>query len=62
MDCDTGHCLVVAKVRERLVVSKQATHMERFNLKELNKVEGKEISDRFAAPESLDNDVDINRA
>jgi hypothetical protein len=36
---------VVAKVRERLAVSKQATHrvhMERFNLKKLSEVEGKE--------------------
>ncbi|PNF30214.1 hypothetical protein B7P43_G02597 [Cryptotermes secundus] len=35
-DCDTDHYLVVAKVRERLAVSKQTTHrvhMERFNLK-----------------------------
>ena len=24
-DCDTDHCLVVAKIRERLAVSKQAT-------------------------------------
>jgi hypothetical protein len=40
-DCDTYHCLVVAKVRERLAVSKHTTHrihMERFNLKKLNKV------------------------
>jgi hypothetical protein len=36
---------VVAKVRERLTVSKQTTHrvhMERFSLKKLNDVEGKE--------------------
>jgi hypothetical protein len=36
---------VVAKIRERLVVSKQTSHrvsMERFNLKKLNEVEGKE--------------------
>jgi hypothetical protein len=36
--------LVVANVRERLAVSKQTTHgfhMERFNLKKLNEVEGK---------------------
>jgi hypothetical protein len=35
-DCDTDHYLVVAKVRERLAVSKQTmhtAHMERFNLK-----------------------------
>ncbi|PNF35790.1 hypothetical protein B7P43_G11761 [Cryptotermes secundus] len=44
-DCDTDHYLVVAKLRERLAVSKQTTHrvhMERFNLKKLNEVEGKE--------------------
>jgi hypothetical protein len=37
--------LVVANVRERLAVSKQRTHrvhMERYNLKKLNEVEGKE--------------------
>jgi hypothetical protein len=53
--------LVVAKVRERLAVSKQTTrifHMEKFNLKKLNEVEAKEkygieISNRFA-------EVDIN--
>jgi hypothetical protein len=58
---------VVAKVRERLAVSKQRTHrvhMERFNLKKLNEVEGKEqycveISNRFAALENLDTEVDV---
>jgi hypothetical protein len=69
-DCDTDHNLVVAKFRERLAVSKQTmqrVHMERFNLKKLNEVEGKEqyrveISNRFAALENLDTEVDINRA
>jgi hypothetical protein len=42
-------------------------HMERFNLKKLNKVEGKEqyhvkISNTFAALENLGAKVDINRA
>jgi hypothetical protein len=40
-DCDTDHYLVVAKVWERLAVSKQRSYrfcMERFNLKKLNKV------------------------
>jgi hypothetical protein len=54
--------MVVAKVRERQAVSKQTAyrvHMERFNLKKLNEVEGKEqyrveISTRFAALENLD--------
>jgi hypothetical protein len=38
-DCDTDHCLVVAKVRDRLTVSKRAAKkidMERFNVKKLN--------------------------
>jgi dihydrodipicolinate reductase len=37
-DCATDHYLVVAKVGERLAVSKRTTHrvhMERFNLKKL---------------------------
>jgi hypothetical protein len=44
-DCDADHYLVVVKVRERLAVSKQATHRfhgERFNLKKLNGVEDSE--------------------
>jgi exonuclease III len=43
-DCDTDHYLVVAKVRERLAANKQRSHrfhMERFNLKKLNEVEGR---------------------
>jgi hypothetical protein len=56
-DCDSDHYLVVAKVSERLAVSKQTihrVHMESFNLKKLNEVESKEqyhveISNRFAA-------------
>jgi hypothetical protein len=41
--------------------------MERFNLKKLNEVEGKEqyrveISNRFAALENLDTEVDVNKA
>jgi hypothetical protein len=61
---------VVAKVRERLAVNKQRSHrlhMERFNLKKLNDVEGKEqflveISNRFAALKDLDSEVEINNA
>jgi hypothetical protein len=69
-DCDTGHYLVVAKVRERLAVSKQTKHrfyMEGFNLEKLNEVDGKEqycfkISNRLAALENLDAEVNINRS
>jgi hypothetical protein len=44
-DCDTENYLVVAKVRERLAVTKRAlkkTDNERFNLKKLNEREAKE--------------------
>jgi hypothetical protein len=58
----------MAKVRERLTVNKQRSHRfhkERFNLKKLNEVEGKEqfcveVSNRFAALEDLDAEVEIN--
>jgi hypothetical protein len=66
--CDTAHYLVVAQVRERLAASKQTTyrfHMKRFSLKKLNEVKEQyriEISNRFAALEILDAEVDINRA
>jgi len=68
-DCDTDHYLVVAKVRERLAVSKQATQRfdgERFNLRKLNEMEvtkqyQTEITNRFAALENLSDDDDINR-
>jgi hypothetical protein len=61
---------VVAKVRERLAVNKQRSqrfNMERFNLNKLNDVEGKEqfraeVSNRFAALEDLDTEVEINSA
>jgi hypothetical protein len=61
---------VVAKVRERLAVDKQRSqrfHIDRFNLKNLNEVEGKEkyhteVSNRFAALEDLDEEVESNSA
>jgi hypothetical protein len=43
-DCDTDHYLMVANVREILAVNKQSSHrfhMDMFNLKKLNKAEGK---------------------
>jgi hypothetical protein len=59
--------MVVVKVRERLAVNKQRSQrfdMERFNLKKLINVEGKEqfhveVSNRFAALEDLDTEVEI---
>jgi hypothetical protein len=58
------------QVRGRLAVNKQRSytfHMERFNLKKLNKVEGKEqfrveVSNRYAALQDLDAEVEINSA
>jgi hypothetical protein len=44
-DCDIDHYLVVAKVRDRLAVSKRAARkidMERFNVKNLNERDVKE--------------------
>jgi hypothetical protein len=60
---------VVANVRERLAISKQALQKfegERFNLRKLNELEVRkeyqiEITNKFAALENLDNDG-INRA
>jgi hypothetical protein len=60
----------VAKLRERISVSKQARknfHLERFDLKKVDDVEVKEkyqveISNRFAALGSLDESFDINNA
>jgi hypothetical protein len=67
-DCDTDHYLVVAEFREILAMSKEITHkvhMERFNLKKLNEVDGKEqyrgeISNMFAALENIDAEVNVN--
>ena len=41
-DCDTDHCLVVANIRERLSVSKEAAQKldgKRINLRKLNDLE-----------------------
>jgi hypothetical protein len=61
---------VVAKLRERLAVSKQAAQKfdgENFNLRKLNELEVKnkyqiEITNRFAALENLNTDEGVNRA
>jgi hypothetical protein len=45
-DCDTDHYLVIAKLRERLAISKQAAQKfdgEKFILRKLNEPEVKEI-------------------
>jgi hypothetical protein len=61
---------VIAKLRERLAVSKQAAQKfdgEKFNLRKLNELEVKEkyqieITNRFAALENLNVDEDVNTA
>ena len=67
-DCDTDHYLVIAKVRKRLVVGKQAAQRfdrQRFNLRKLNEPEVREqyqieITNRFAVLENLNDDEDVN--
>jgi hypothetical protein len=67
-DCDTHHYVAVAKLRERISVCKWARQnydLGRFDLKKLNDIVVKkkyqaEISNRFAALESLDESFDIN--
>ena len=68
-DCDTDHYLVIAKVRERLALGKQAAQRfdrQRFNLRMLNEPgvwqqNQIEITNRFAALKNSDNDEDANR-
>ena len=68
-ECDTDHYLVIAKVRERLAVGKQAAQRferQRFNSRKLNEPEVREqnqieITKRFAALENSDDDEDVNR-
>jgi hypothetical protein len=62
--------LVAAKFRERMLVSKQIAQkfdMQRFDLRKLNDAEVEEqyqvkITNRFAALENFDENVDMNRA
>ena len=67
-DCDTDHYLVIAKVRERLTVGKQAAQRvdrQRFNLSKLNDLEVTNIIRLIlqigAALENLNEDEDVNR-
>ena len=68
-DCETDHYLVVAKLRERLAVRKQATQNsegEIFNLRKLNELGVNEkylieITNRFATLENLNGDENVNR-
>jgi len=68
-DYDNDHYLVVAKVRKRLAVSKQAEQRfdgERFNPRKLNEPEvmkqyQSDTENRFAALGNLSDDEDINR-
>jgi hypothetical protein len=68
-DCVTDNFLVVAKVGERLAVSKRVSQKidtERFNVKKLNEGDVTEqyqvtIRNKFAALENLEDDRDINR-
>jgi len=69
-DCDTGHCMVVAKVRERLAVGKRAVlkfDVDRCTLRKLSELEIMkqyqiEITNSFADLESISKSEDINRA
>ena len=67
-DCDADRYLVIAKVRERLTVGKQAAQSfdrQGFNLRKLKELENRkqyqiEITKRFAALENLNDDEDVN--
>jgi hypothetical protein len=69
-ECDTNHYLVVAKVRERLTVNKQAAQkfdVEGFNLRKLSELEVRKqfqikISNRLAALQNLNDSEDIKRS
>jgi len=68
-ECDTDHYSVIAKVRERFAVGKQAAQRfdrQRFNLRKLKQPEVREqyqieITNRFAALENLNDDEDVHR-
>jgi hypothetical protein len=64
-DCDTDHYLVVAKVRERLAVRKQAaknSNVERFYNRKLSELEvRKQYQIKIPPLENLNDSEDINR-
>ena len=68
-ECDTDHYLVIAKVKGRLAVGKQAAQRldrHRFNLSKLNELEVRkqyqiEFTNRFTTLENLNEDEDVNR-
>jgi hypothetical protein len=67
-DFDTDQYLMVAKIREKLAANKQRPHRfntEMFSIKTLNEAQGREkyrveVSNRFAALEDLNAEVEIN--
>jgi hypothetical protein len=67
---DTDHYLVVAKLRERISVSKRARQkfdLDRFDLRKLDDLDVKEryqveTSNRFAALENSEKSLEINSA
>jgi hypothetical protein len=66
VDCDSDHYLVVAKIRKRLAVNKQISQVsygeaqcEKLNKVELIRQYHVKISNRYAALEELDAEVDI---
>ena len=69
-DCDTDYYVVIAKVRERLAISKEAAQKfvgGKFNLRKINELEIKKeyqmkISKSFAVLQNLSYSEDINRA
>ena len=69
-ECDSDHYLVVATVRERLAISKQAAQSfygERYKLRKLNELKVRkqyqtETTNRFAALKNLSYGEDIHRA
>ena len=68
--CDSDHYLVVAKIKQRLAVRKQAAQnfdVDRFSLRKLNELEIRQQyeiknSNRFTASDNLNDSENTNRA